>query len=760
VTITKVQKQSLYDKVLDTERDERLLFSEPEDLWVRNPSWLKLPQVSENEQKVCMLYAIDYPETIVRFAFDMDTANDGILVDWGDGTTETIIDASTGSGQTVFPEKVYNFNNSVLDDTNAPVEFDDTNNTVIRNLHGYTNGMRISFAEVPTSVGIDYNVNYYVINAEPNNFQLSTTENGLPISFANSGNGYILPYKQALITITPIKGRIIFFSLNVRHSLSQAIIYDSSLLDVAISLPFLQSFSLGGTSAGAQTIRHGRLEHAAIHNLGYIGTATSLFFNSINLRSISVMNLPDTVTITSHMFNGCRKLRSIPNLNTKNVTDMTSMFANCTTLQIAPVMDTTTVTVFGSLFSGCLNLVRIPEYDSSRVNNFSSMFSGCSSLREIPKLNTISGNLFNDMFNGCNAIERLPFINTGNGNNFGSMFANCFSLEEVPLLDLSDATFTPSMFSNCFSLKTIPRFNVKNVVNSSSMFANCHSLEEIPELLFETVTNTLGMFLNCFNLRKINCIFSSTQIFNTSTMFSGCSALKEAPEIDLAKNINASSMFLNCSNLKKIQDYDLRSCITTLSMFSGCSTLEKAPNLFMTIVENTSGMFSNCFNLRYVPNYNTSTVTNMSFMFSGCSSLEYGPQLDYSSCTTTVSMFTTCPNLKYLPAPLGNTENINAISTMFSGCNSLKEIPEYNFNGVVAAQTNPFLNCNSLIDFKATNLKVSFSVANAKLSAAALDRLYTNLPVVSGQTITVTNNWGTATDDPTIATAKGWTVTG
>jgi hypothetical protein len=61
---------------------------------------------------------------------------------------------------------------------------------------------------------------------------------------------------------------------------------------------------------------------------------------------------------------------------------------------------------------------------------------------------------------------------------------------------------------------------------------------------------------------------------------------------------------------------------------------------------------------------------------------------------------------------------------------------------------------------KFTALKVTFSVASLKLSGAALDEIYTNLPTVTAKTITVTGNYGTATDTPTIAIAKGWTVTG
>jgi hypothetical protein len=71
-----------------------------------------------------------------------------------------------------------------------------------------------------------------------------------------------------------------------------------------------------------------------------------------------------------------------------------------------------------------------------------------------------------------------------------------------------------------------------------------------------------------------------------------------------------------------------------------------------------------------------------------------------------------------------------------------------------------FTTCSSLARIQAKDFQWTFSVANCKLSATALNEIYTNLPTVTAQTITITGNYGTATDDPTIATAKGWTVTG
>jgi len=61
---------------------------------------------------------------------------------------------------------------------------------------------------------------------------------------------------------------------------------------------------------------------------------------------------------------------------------------------------------------------------------------------------------------------------------------------------------------------------------------------------------------------------------------------------------------------------------------------------------------------------------------------------------------------------------------------------------------------------KTTGMKYSFNISETELNSAELDEVYTNCATVTGQTITVTGCRGTNADDPTIATAKGWTVVG
>jgi hypothetical protein len=71
-----------------------------------------------------------------------------------------------------------------------------------------------------------------------------------------------------------------------------------------------------------------------------------------------------------------------------------------------------------------------------------------------------------------------------------------------------------------------------------------------------------------------------------------------------------------------------------------------------------------------------------------------------------------------------------------------------------------FLSCKSIYSIKATGFKNNLEVLGLFLSGSALNTLYTNLATVIAKTITVTGNHGNTADDPSIATAKGWTVTG
>ena len=99
-----------------------------------------------------------------------------------------------------------------------------------------------------------------------------------------------------------------------------------------------------------------------------------------------------------------------------------------------------------------------------------------------------------------------------------------------------------------------------------------------------------------------------------------------------------------------------------------------------------------------------------------------------------------------------------ALKTLNVNCTGLTSALSYGALTGAASSGNYFTNLSSII---LTGLKYAFNINGARLDGPALNALYTSLGTAAGaQTITVTNNHGTVDDDPSIATAKGWTVTG
>jgi surface protein len=106
------------------------------------------------------------------------------------------------------------------------------------------------------------------------------------------------------------------------------------------------------------------------------------------------------ITNMYNMFNGCSRLKTIPNLDTSNVTEMSQMFYSCSSLKTIPKLDTSNVTNMSYMFGGCSELKEVQEFDTSEVTNMSGMFYGCSSLKTIP---------FADKIKDLEATK-LPFL--------------------------------------------------------------------------------------------------------------------------------------------------------------------------------------------------------------------------------------------------------------------------------------------------------------------------------------------------------------
>jgi hypothetical protein len=237
-----------------------------------------------------------------------------------------------------------------------------------------------------------------------------------------------------------------------------------------------------------------------------------------------------------------------------------------------------------------------------------------------------------------------------------------------------------------------------------------------------------------------------------------------------ANTISSFSYFFGrCHALQSVPTFVLRTAGTCsmTNMFNFCYSLKNAP-LFTNVsgeenaarITSCDTMFRYCYSLKYIPNYNLSGCSNFNTMMGDCLALEFAPMLNTSAATQMINMFFGSSNLKTCPAY--NTSSVTAMGSIFQNCISLQEIPAFNLSAVSSSAnlTNWTTGCVSVAKNSASGMRFTHSIANNKMSATSLNAYYTALPTITSQTLTVTGNWGVASDDPTIATAKGWTITG
>ena len=73
-------------------------------------------------------------------------------------------------------------------------------------------------------------------------------------------------------------------------------------------------------------------------------------------------------------------IKTIPLIDTNNVTSMYSMFYNCENLISIPQLNTSNVTSMEYMFYRCKNLISIPQLDLSKATDVRLMFASCRAL--------------------------------------------------------------------------------------------------------------------------------------------------------------------------------------------------------------------------------------------------------------------------------------------------------------------------------------------------------------------------------------------
>lgn len=299
---------------------------------------------------------------------------------------------------------------------------------------------------------------------------------------------------------------------------------------------------------------------------------------------------------------------------------------------------------------------------------------------------------------------------TSSVTDWVSIFQSCVTLEQVPLLDTGAATSMGSMFSSCVRLRTVPLFNTVNVTTMANMFANANSLTTIP-------------------------LFNTANLVSMSAMFQNCSSLQSVPALNTVNVTSMNQTFSSCVSLRSFAFSDFSAVTDANSMCTGCTSLTDVPTFTMPNATVVSNMFTNNTSLPALV-MSIPKATSLSQICQNCASLQSITINNSTLVVNAANAFVQCPALRILSVDL---------------------------SGVTSSANAAFgLSTTSLSSAVLTGLRFApTSFASQQLSATALDALYTSLGTASGaQTITVTNNPGIGTDTPSIATGKGWTVTG
>ena len=529
-------------------------------------------------------------------------------------------------------------------------------------------------------------------------------------------------YKQGMVVVTPQSGQnITAFNMSSKPAGFSAGM-PQNWLDIQVIAPNMTATGFIFTNSTVLSVSNTQypvLEYIKLQKLNANANISLGFNNSRALRRVDFGSF--SLANMDLFFTGCSSLIEVNGI---------SMSAGASAIQA---------------FENCLSLVTAPYITNLQniTNSAASMFSGCAKLRFFSNgwldfsANT-SGN-FSNFFANCSSLEYAPFIkfNTGGSSiSLSSMFSGCVALRQVPAYNTSNVFGMANMFTNCEALLEIPAMNFSNVTDTSSMFSGCRSLMSAPAFNIPVVTTTASMFANCSNLLNMPNITTGTALTSTVSMFSGCASLISTVSFNTINVTNATSMFSGCRSLISVPDnqYNLVNCLNFTSMFNACVNLKQAPAL------------------------TTTAATTMTSMFAGCSNLITVPLYDLNGVTTTATMFQNCAALQSLPA--FNMTTVTTLTSMLNGCSALREIPAWSMN-TAAVYTTMFSTTQGITRNRMTGINATVSMSLQNLAATELNEIYTNLSATgAGKTITVTGNWGTATDNPAIATAKGWTVTG
>jgi surface protein len=164
-------------------------------------------------------------------------------------------------------------------------------------------------------------------------------------------------------------------------------------------------------------------------------------------------------------------------------------FGNSTFKEIPDFYDFSNVTNMSDLFDSCRNLTSIPQLQTGNVTNMSYMFSFCDSLTSIPQLDTSNVTNMYAIFYGCSSLQTIPQLDTSNIKDMGCMFQNATNLISLPALNTTKVT----NISSYFGTKNIEKLtDVGGWIGLKINWKDDYGLVKCPNLTYQSCVNILN----------------------------------------------------------------------------------------------------------------------------------------------------------------------------------------------------------------------------------------------------------------------------
>lgn len=287
-----------------------------------------------------------------------------------------------------------------------------------------------------------------------------------------------------------------------------------------------------------------------------------------------------------------------------------------------------------------------------------------------------------------------------------------FSLSKIDLQQLHTVPLAnPGYYFTSKFLDIAIRGNVLStlIISKSSPRVYLLFLEQF-SLLENTATALGALLYRCSALKKVSNFYAHSTLSLAST-FNECASLIDVCPISAPIATNITALFMNCRSLLEGPSISVPSAQYLNEIYYGCSALRKTGDIYCPAAYSATGVFQDCLSLTDPGMITLNSALLTGYMFYGCNSLVVGPAYDISNTVNTGSFYAFCTALS----------KVNTI----------------------------------------VSTKDGFIISNCNLSTASLNAFYSILPTLgTGRTLYVGGNPGSATANNSIATAKGWTISG